>query len=69
MKYLECVDPGKSGWLEPGRKYVAIGWNHSCYWLRREGHPTGKIYSKKHFVETSPSLKQKIQAAGWVLFE
>ena len=68
MKYLKCIDPGRSGWLESGKSYEAVGWNHSCFWVRREGYPTGKIYSKKHFVEVQPTLKQKLKAAVGVVF-
>ena len=60
-KFLKCVYQGKSSFLVPGEKYWAMGESRYNYFIEREGFPRGKIYSKKHFEEIQPSIKQRIQ--------
>lgn len=63
MKILECVYQGKSSFLQEGSRYEVVGWNKGCYWVRREGHPTGKMYSRKHFIEVRPKFSEKLAHA------
>ena len=58
-KTLLCVYKGKSSWLHPGFYYRVVRENKDCYFIQRDGFPSGKMYSKRHF-ELGDSVEKEI---------